>query len=349
MSLFLVSGHLLGTLPAKLSLAVIPRGLSHGSTGLRFGSSPRILGESDDSARLAASLQITRYPESTVVGTRRRTERRTALYDRSGLNGAVGGRHPAVAAVFTGLAVANVLGVPLGTFLGQALGWRSTFWAISVTGVLAFSGIAALVPADHPDRVPARLRDELGAFRSSQVWLSLAITALGLGGMFGAFSYIAFTLTLVSGFGSGAVPWLLVLFGAGLVVGNGVGGRLADRSVDGTLRAGLAGLTVVMVLFALLAASPIAAAVALLAMGALAFAGLPAMQTRVMRHAGEASTLASGANVAAANLGNAIGAAAGGASLTLGFGYTGPLWTGAGMALLATAVASVPARRNTAL
>ena len=116
--------------------------------------------------------------------------------------------------MFGGLTIANVLGVPLGTLLGQQLGWRSTFWAITAIGVAAFAAIAVLVPAHARPRTPATCATSSRAFRHGQVWLSLAMTVLGFGGMFGAFTYIAYTLTEVSGFASGAVPWLLVLFGA---------------------------------------------------------------------------------------------------------------------------------------
>lgn len=259
----------------------------------------------------------------------------------------------AIALMFTGLTAANVLGVPFGTFLGQELGWRATFWAISGIGVLAFLGIAALVPARPAPREgseapgdpgPARLRDELGAFRSAQVWLSLLVTVLSFGGMFGAFTYIAYTLTEVSGFDSAAVPWLLVVFGAGLVVGNIVGGRFADRSIDRTLIACIAALVVVLGAFALLAASPVATAVLLFLMGAFAFAATPGLQSRVMLFAGSAPTLASGANIAAFNVGNALGAWLGGVTISAGWGYTAPIWTGMSMVFAALVVIVVAAR-----
>ena len=141
----------------------------------------------------------------------------------------------AIAIMFTGLTAANVLGVPFGTLLGQHFGWRSTFWAITVIGVIAFIGILTLVPKPKRDGAPASLLAELRAFRSGQVWLSIAVTVLGYGGMFGAFTYIAYTLTEVSGFASTTVPWLLILFGVGLLVGNIVGGKAADRNIDRTL------------------------------------------------------------------------------------------------------------------
>ncbi|MFQ6155282.1 MFS transporter [Micrococcus luteus] len=235
----------------------------------------------------------------------------------------------AVAIMFTGLTAANVLGVPFGTFLGQQAGWRATFWAISAIGVLALIGIAVLVPADSRDQQAPSLRRELAAFRNGQVWLSLIVTVLAYGGMFGAFTYIAYTLTDVSGFAASAVPWLLVLFGVGLFAGNALGGRLADRGIDRTLIAFIAALLAVLVLFALLAADAAAAAVALFLMGGFGFGTVPGLQARIMRYAAHAPTLASGANIGAFNVGNALGAWAGGLGISAGLGYTSPLWIGA--------------------
>jgi DHA1 family inner membrane transport protein len=242
-------------------------------------------------------------------------------------------RAGAIALMFGGLTIANVLGVPMGTFLGQQLGWRSTFWAITAIGVVALVAIAVLVPTTADDGEPGDLRREVRAFRSGQVWLSLLMTVLGFGGMFGAFTYIAYTLTEVSGFASGAVPWLLVLFGAGLFVGNLLGGRAANVSVPRTLLVVLAALTAVMVVFALTAESRAATVVSLLLMGAFGFATVPGLQMRIMTYAGEAPTLASGANIAAFNVGNAMGAWLGGLTITAGLGYTSPIWVGAALAL----------------
>lgn len=262
-------------------------------------------------------------------------------------------RAGAIAIMFTGLTAANVLGVPFGTFLGQQYGWRSTFWVISAIGVVALVGIAVLVPKSIPASGAATasaapsLRREFGAFRSGQVWLSLTVTVLGFGGMFGAFTYIAYTLTEVSGFAATDVPWLLVLFGAGLVVGNWIGGRLADRSIDGTLLGFIGTLVVVLALLAWLAAFPIAVVVLLVLMGGFGFGTVPALQSRVMRYAEGAPTLASGANIAAFNLGNALGAFAGGLAISAGLGYTSPIWVGAiitAAALVVMAVAWAAAR-----
>ena len=181
----------------------------------------------------------------------------------------------AISLMFAGLTVANVLGVPIGTFIGQAAGWRSTFWVISVIGVVSLIGIALLIPATAGRTGGGSILAEFRIFRSGQVWASMIITVLGYGGMFGAFSYIAFTLTGVSGFAASSVPWLLVLFGVGLFVGNIVGGRAADRNLGRTLLVLLVGLIVILVAFALLASSQVATLVLLVLMGGFGFATVP--------------------------------------------------------------------------
>ncbi|MFN8197826.1 MAG: MFS transporter [Nakamurella multipartita] len=250
----------------------------------------------------------------------------------------------AVAIMFTGLTAANVLGVPLGTFIGQQFGWRATFWSITVIGLVAFVGVLALVPQDRGRHVPTRLRDEVGALRDRQVWLSMAVTVLGFGGMFGAFTYIAYTLTEVTGFASSTVPWLLVLFGAGLLVGNVLGGRFADRALDRSLIVILSGLVLVLVGFALAATSPWGTVVMIFLMGGFGFATVPGLQTRVMSYAAQAPSLASAGNIAAFNLGNALGALAGGLTIGAGLGYTSPIWAGAAITAAALAVMVVAAR-----
>ncbi|TQL69874.1 DHA1 family inner membrane transport protein [Nocardioides albertanoniae] len=262
----------------------------------------------------------------------------------------------AIAFMFGGLTLANVLGVPLGTLLGQAAGWRSTFWAITAIGIIAFIGIALLVP-EHTGRseeAAPSVRIEVAAFASPQVWLSIAMTVLGYGGMFGGFTYIAFTLTEVSGFSAGAVPLLLVLFGVGLFFGNIFGGRAADRDLVKTLTVLLVALTAVLAAFALVATSQVLTVVALVLMGAVGFGTVPALQMRVMGYADRAPTLASGANIAAFNLGNALGAWIGGVTLAAGLGYTSPLWAGAavtavGLVVLLVAVRAPGGERRTSV
>jgi len=244
----------------------------------------------------------------------------------------------AIAIMFTGLTAANVLGVPFGTLLGQHSGWRSTFWAISGIGVLALIGILVLVPVIKHAAEGISLRKELGAFTSLQVWLSLGVTILGYGGMFGAFTYIAYTLTEITGFNETTVPWLLMLFGVGLFVGNWIGGRMADKSIDRTLLFFISALLVVLVLFGFFASNQIATVIALLLMGGFGFGTVPGLQSRIMQYAGNAPTLASGANIGAFNVGNALGAWAGGLGIAAGLGYTSPIWIGALITLVALIV-----------
>ncbi|GAA2406826.1 MFS transporter [Streptomyces coeruleofuscus] len=273
----------------------------------------------------------------------------------------------AVAIMFAGLTVANVLGVPFGALVGERWGWRAAFWAVTAIGVLALAGIAALVPAwagrarpatgtdplqgrpsaeaDESDPAPpSGLRAQLRAFRSWQVWLTLTATALSYGGMFGAFSYIAYTFTEVSGFAPADVAWLLMVYGVGLVVGNLVGGRAADRDRDRALVLALSGLTLTLALFGLLAGSATASVVLVFVMGVTGFASVPGMITRVTDYA-HGAALAASANVSASNVGNALGAWLGGLAITAGLGYASPLYVGAGIALLSTVVMVIAARR----
>ncbi|NRH30757.1 MFS transporter [Rhodococcus sp. MS13] len=253
-------------------------------------------------------------------------------------------RAGAIAMMFAGLTIANVLGVPFGTLLGQQLGWRSTFWAITVIGVIALIGIAALVPTTPASTTGGGLRGELGAFRNKQVWLSIAITILGYGGMFGAFTYIAFTLTEVTGFATSSVPWLLILFGSGLFVGNFLGAKAADRSLTKSLVWILAILTVVLIVFAATAESKVMTVISLFFMGAFGFATVPGLQMRIMNYASAAPTMASGANIAAFNVGNALGAWLGGITIAAGLGFTSPIWMGAAVTVAGLLVLIVAAK-----
>lgn len=256
----------------------------------------------------------------------------------------------AVAVMFAGLTLANVLGVPFGALVGERWGWRAAFWAVTAIGVLALAGIAALVPASVvPASIPPTdLRAQLRAFRSSQVWLTLTATALGYGGMFGAFSYIAYTFTEVGGFSASDVAWLLMVYGVGLVVGNVIGGRAADRDRDRALILALLGLTVTLTVFGLLAASAPASVVLVFLMGLTGFAAVPGMITRVTDHA-HGAALAASANVSASNVGNALGAWLGGLALSAGLGYRAPLFVGAGIVAVAVAVMAVAARTARAI
>ncbi|MFE4588564.1 MFS transporter [Streptomyces laurentii] len=244
----------------------------------------------------------------------------------------------AIALMFTGLTVANIVGVPLGTFIGQAVGWRTTFAIVAALGVIGLLGIAKLVPA-LPRPEGARLRGELTAFRNPQVLLAMAMTVLGFGGVFAAITYIAPMMTEVAGYADGAVTWLLVLFGIGMFLGNLLGGRYADRALMPMLYVTLGGLAVVLALFTFAAHNKILAAVGILLVGALGFATVPPLQKRVLDQAHGAPTLASAVNIGAFNLGNALAAWLGGLVIAAGYGYTSPNWVGAVLAAAALGLA----------
>ncbi|MER8182995.1 MFS transporter [Kitasatospora sp. NPDC094015] len=248
----------------------------------------------------------------------------------------------AIALMFTGLTVANVVGVPLGTMIGQQAGWRITFALVAGLGVLGLLGVAALIPQDEPPRRgEARIRRELAAFRNVQVILAMAMTVLGFGGVFAAITYIAPMMTEAAGYADGSVTWLLVLFGLGMVAGNLVGGRYADRRLMPLLFVALGSLAVVLALFAFTAHSKPLAAVTIPLIGAFGFATVPPLQKRVLDQTADAPTLASAVNIGAFNLGNALAAWLGGLVLTAGFGATAPNWVGALLAASALVLAVV--------
>ncbi|WP_186267634.1 MFS transporter [Burkholderia gladioli] len=239
----------------------------------------------------------------------------------------------AVAIMFMGLTIANVGGVPAATWLGQMIGWRMSFVATAGLGLLAIAGLFAALPRGESGRMPD-LRAELAVLTRPVVLGALATTVLGAGAMFTLYTYVAPTLAQLTHATPGFVTAMLVLIGVGFSIGNVAGGRLADRSLDGSLIAFLLLLIVVMLAFPMLAATHVGAALALLVWGIATFAVVPPLQMRVMRAASEAPGLASSVNVGAFNLGNALGAAVGGAAISSGLGYSAVPMVGAGIAVL---------------
>lgn len=249
----------------------------------------------------------------------------------------------AIAMMFTGLTVANVVGVPLGTFVGQTLGWRVTFVLVAALGVAGLAGVAALVP-DTPKPAGVRLRHELAAFGNAQVVLALGMTVLGFGGVFAAITYVAPMMTHTTGFAASAVSWLMVVLGLGMVTGNLVGGRFADRRLMPMLFTALSGLALVLLLFTFLAEFKAVAVAALFLIGALGFATVPPLQKRILDHASGAPTLASAVNIGAFNFGNALAAWLGGVAISAGFGFAAANAVGAALAVGALALAVVSHR-----
>lgn len=249
-----------------------------------------------------------------------------------------GNRGKGVAFVLTGLTVANIVGVPLGTFLGQQLGWRVAFMIVAAIFAVATVAIALFVPPHEgdPDRT---FRKELRVFRIGQVWFTLAIGAIGFGGFFAVYSYVAPLVTEVAGAPTWAVPVILVLMGIGMTIGNLLGGHFADVNLKRTMLVGLAGLAVVLVLLGLTAQWVIALGVFVFAVGAISSTLGPAIQTRLMDVAEDNQSIAAALNHSALNIGNSLGAFLGGVVIAIGWGFVAPAWVGAVLALAGLAIA----------
>lgn len=254
-----------------------------------------------------------------------------------------GNRAKGVAYILTGLTIANVVGVPLGTFLGQQFGWRYAFVIVAGIFALATVCIGFFVPA-HPGDPGRTLRAELGVFRIGQVWLTLGIGAIGFGGFFAVYSYVAPLITEVSGSPEWAVPIVLVVMGIGMTIGNLVGGHLADRDLKGTLMWGFVALAVVLAGVGISAPWLIALIVFVFATGFISAGLSPSIQTRLMDVAHDNQSIAAALNHSALNIGNSMGAFVGGLVIALGWGFAAPPWVGAALALGGLAVTAVSFR-----
>ena len=251
----------------------------------------------------------------------------------------------AIAIMFTGLTVANVLGVPLGTWLGQAFGWRATFWAVAAVGLVVLATIQALVPRDATAPEKMDWRADLAAMGRRSVLLGLLTTVLGYGGVFAVFTYIAPLLTRITGLSAGAVPPVLLVFGGGLVVGNILGGKLADRRLEATVLGSLVALAAVLGALGVALHQPALAVVFVGLLGVAAFATVAPLQMWVLSKAdGAGATLASSFNIAAFNLSNALGAWVGGVVIAHGPGLPAVTWTAMLLPIAAVAVAGLAMR-----
>ncbi|WP_372656593.1 MFS transporter [Hydrogenophaga sp.] len=252
-------------------------------------------------------------------------------------------RASAIAVMFTGLTMANILGVPFGTWLGQAFGWRATFWAVAGVGVVALVVIGLFVPRSETKPEAGDWRADLAAMARRPVLLGLLTTVLGYAGVFAVFTYIAPLLTQVAGFDEAAVSPIFLVFGVGLVVGNLLGGRLADRYLVPTVLGSLIVLACVLGLMTFALHSQVLVVIFVGLLGASAFATVAPLQMWVLEKAqGAGQSLASSFNIAAFNLGNAFGAWLGGVVIAHGPGLGAITWVaallplcGLGVALLA--------------
>ncbi|MBZ5761754.1 MULTISPECIES: MFS transporter [Rhizobium] len=251
-------------------------------------------------------------------------------------------RARAVGRVMLGLTIATLIGTPIATFLGQLLDWRAAFMMVGGLGALTVLLIALFLPKDKVTEGASVLR-ELGALVRVQVWLTLAIAAVGFGGMFSIFTYIASTTTDVAHLSVGMIPVVLALFGIGMNVGNVVGSRLADISLKGTIGGMLAFNVVIMTLFSMTAAEPVMLCICTFLIGC-GFAACPAVQTRLMDVAADAQMLAAASNHSAFNVANALGAWLGGIAIAWGYtaaatGYVGAILSVGGLVVFGISVA----------
>ncbi|MCU1603721.1 MAG: Arabinose efflux permease family protein [Modestobacter sp.] len=251
-------------------------------------------------------------------------------------------RGRAVSSVMLGLAIANVVGVPAATWLGQHLGWRSAYWAVVAVAALTIVSLRAVVPA-APGRAEATLRNELGALRRPQVLLTLLCGIVGFGGMFAFYSYVAPLVTDVTGMPAGFVPIVLLVYGAGMVLGTALGGRLADRALLPSLFVALVVMGLVLLGMVLAARHPVSLAAGAFVVAAASSVLAVCLQLRLMGTAGDAQMLGAALNHSALNAANALGAWLGGLVIAAGAGYPAASVVGAGLAVLGLAVLAVSA------
>uniref|UniRef100_A0A942SZ89 MFS transporter n=1 Tax=Neobacillus citreus TaxID=2833578 RepID=A0A942SZ89_9BACI len=251
-----------------------------------------------------------------------------------------GKRGKGIAMVLLGLSVANVVGVPAITWIGQVAGWRIAYGVVAALFALTFLAVAVSVPRSPRDE-HATIGRELRAFRVPQVWIVMGLGAIGFGGFFAVYSYISPLVQNVTGLAESAVPLVLVVVGLGMVVGGIVGGHLSDHSVKRTIYVGLFALVGALLLTVLTAQWAVGVFVSAFLLGATSSAIPPAVQSRLMDVAGDARTIAAALNHSAFNIGNSLGAALGGAVIAAGFGFLAPGWLGIVLALLGVVVTAI--------
>ncbi|MGW8376450.1 MFS transporter [Streptomyces sp. ODS28] len=247
-------------------------------------------------------------------------------------------RARAVAVMFMGLTVANIVGVPAGTAIGQQLGWRATFLIVTAIGLLAMASLAVLIPR-LPKEAHTGVGHELRALWNGQVLLGLLTAVCGFGGVFAVYSYLASMMTKVTGLPESGTTWVLALFGVGMTLGAFAAGPLTDRALRPTMYGALAALAVSLVVFTYAVHVTWAALIMVVILGAVGFGTTTPIQMLVMTKAENAPTLASASNHSAFNLANAGGAWLGGVVVSAGFGWTSPAVAGAVLAVLGLAIA----------
>lgn len=251
----------------------------------------------------------------------------------------------ALAAVLGGLTLANVLGVPAGTWIGEALGWQAAFVAVAVATVVSTVATVLFVPDTGADDAATPMRQrvaaELEVFGQARLWAALATTMTFQAAVFCAFSYFAPLLTDVAGIASSRVPAVLLVFGVGTFIGITIGGRYADRHALLNVFVSLTAMSVSLVALAVVAHSPVLVVVGVFAFGVASFSIASALNARVFGFAADAPTLAAAVNVSAFNVGNAAGPWIGGLAISAGLGYVAPVWFALGLTGLALGFATI--------
>jgi DHA1 family inner membrane transport protein len=249
-------------------------------------------------------------------------------------------RGRAVSSVLLGLAIANVVGVPAATWLGQHLGWRSAYWTVVAIAALTVVAVLAVVPS-IPGRAEATLKNELGALRRPQVLLTLLVGVVGFGGMFAFYSYVAPLVTDVTRMSEGFVPVVLLAFGVGMVVGTALSGRLADRALFPSLFGAVVVMALVLISVVVAAQHPVPLLVGAFVVAVSSSVLAVCLQLRLMETAGEAQMLGAALNHSSLNTANALGAWLGGLVIAADRGYTAPSVVGAGLAVVGLGVLTV--------
>ncbi len=238
-----------------------------------------------------------------------------------------GKRARGIALVLSGLTIANVIGVPAVTALGQATSWRSAYVVVAALFALTLVAVALTIPHQPGDPAATMVR-ELSAFRRPQVWIALLTGSIGFGGFFAVYSYVAPLVTDVTKLTPGFVPIALVVVGIGMTIGNPIGGRFADHHVMAAVFTFFGVLIIALLVVALFSSSVVGLLIGLFLIGLSSSGFSPAIQTRVLDVAGDSQTIAAAVNHSALNLGNSIGAALGGLVIAAGLGYLAPAWVG---------------------
>jgi DHA1 family inner membrane transport protein len=243
-----------------------------------------------------------------------------------------------VALAMSGLTIANVFGVPIATWLGQAFGWRIALVFVALIFAAALLLVLAFLPRfpGNPDRSPLK---ELSALRNPRTWIMIAVGSVGFGGFFAVYSYIAEVTTRETGLGPGIVPWVLACLGVGMTIGNLLGGWASDRDLRRTITWGFMSFIAVLVLYTQVAQFAVGLFVSVFLLGLTSSTLIPSIQTRLIRISDEAALLGAAVNHAAFNVGNSLGAWLGGVVIAGGLGYLAPGWVGAALGALGFALA----------